>query len=145
MEIQTHIQHQILILLVISVIFLQLAINTLCTTLCLAPVKISKHRSSYRRCSVRKSVIRKFEKFTGKHLCQGLFFNKIAGLRQKRLWHWYFPVNFEKFLRTPFSQTTSGPLPPKAQCEKIAFFVNVLVAILSTMGVKIYRRLSKTY
>ena len=139
-------QHQILIFLVISVIFPQLAIDTLCTTLCLAPVKISKHRSSHRRCSVRKSVITNFEKkFTGKHLYQSLFFNKVAGLRQKRLWHWCFPVNFEKFLRTPFLQTTSGPLLPKAQCEKITFFVNVLVAILSTIGVKIYRRLSKTY
>ena len=30
--------------------------------------------------SVRKGVLRNFAKFTGKHLCQSLFFNKVAGL-----------------------------------------------------------------
>ena len=54
-----------------------------------------------------------FEKFTGKHLCQSPFFNKVAGLRpptslKKRLWHRCFPVNFAKFLRAPFLQNTSG-------------------------------------
>ena len=43
----------------------------------------------------------------GKDLCQSLFFNKVAGLRaatllKKRLWHWCFPLNFAKFLKTPF-------------------------------------------
>ena len=28
----------------------------------------------------KKSVLRNFTKFTGKHLCQSLFYNKIAGL-----------------------------------------------------------------
>ena len=36
----------------------------------------------------KKGVLRNFAKFTGKHLCQSLFFNKVAGLA--------------KFLRTPF-------------------------------------------
>ena len=53
----------------------------------------------------RKGVLSNFAKFTGKHLCQSLFFNKVAGLRPatlltKRLWHRCFPVNFAKFLRT---------------------------------------------
>ena len=39
-----------------------------------------KCRNSHRRCSVRKGVLRNFAKFTGKHLCQSLFFNKVAGL-----------------------------------------------------------------
>ena len=30
----------------------------------------------------KKSVLRNFAKFTEKHLCQSLFFNKVAGLRQ---------------------------------------------------------------
>ena len=38
-------------------------------------------RNSYRRCSVKKGVLRNFAKFTGKHLWQGLIFNKIAALR----------------------------------------------------------------
>ena len=47
------------------------------------------------------------QKFTGKHLCQGSFFNKVVGLRpatllKKRLWHRCFLVNFVKFLNTPF-------------------------------------------
>ena len=35
-------------------------------------------RSSHRACSVRKNVLRNFAKFTGKHLCQSLFFNKVG-------------------------------------------------------------------
>ena len=31
-------------------------------------------------CSLRKGILRNFAKFTGKHLCQSLFFNKVAGL-----------------------------------------------------------------
>ena len=36
-------------------------------------------KSSQQRCSVKKGVLRNFAKFTGKHLCQNLFFNKVAG------------------------------------------------------------------
>ena len=55
---------------------------------------------------MKKGVPKTFAKFTGKHLCQSLFFNKTAGLRpatlKKRIWNRCFPVNFAKFLRTPF-------------------------------------------
>ena len=49
-------------------------------------------------------------------LCQSPFFNKVAGLRsatlfKKRLWQRCFPVNFVKFLRTPFLQNNSVRLP----------------------------------
>ena len=72
-------------------------------------------RSSHRRCYLRKGFLRNFAKFTGKHLCQSLFFNKVAGLRpatvlKKRLWHTCFLVNFAKFLRTSFLRNTSGRL-----------------------------------
>ena len=55
----------------------------------------------------KKGLLRNFTKFTGKILCQSLFFNKDAGLRpatllKKRLWYRCIPVNFVKFLRTPF-------------------------------------------
>ena len=33
----------------------------------------------------KKSVVKNFAKFTGKHLCQSLFFNKVAGLMQLQL------------------------------------------------------------
>ena len=64
-------------------------------------------RSSHRRCSVTKGDLRNFAKFTGKHLCQSLFFNKVAALRsatllKKGLWHRCFPVKFANILRTPF-------------------------------------------
>ena len=34
---------------------------------------------------MKKAVLRNFGKLTGKHLCQGLFFNKVAGLRPATL------------------------------------------------------------
>ena len=37
----------------------------------------SKNRSSHQRCSMEKCVLRNFTKFTGKHLCQSFFFNKV--------------------------------------------------------------------
>ena len=36
-------------------------------------LKYHKFRSSHRRCSVRKSVLRNFGKFTGKHMPESLF------------------------------------------------------------------------
>ena len=52
-------------------------------------------KSSHWRCSVRKDVLRNFAKFTGRPVT----------LLKKRLWHWCFPLNFAKFLRTPFYRT----------------------------------------
>ena len=55
----------------------------------------------------KKGALRNLAKFTGKHLCQNLFFNIVVGLRpatllKKILWHMCFPVNFVKeHLRTP--------------------------------------------
>ena len=72
-------------------------------------------RSSRPEVFCRKGVLRNFAKFAGKHLYQKLFFNFFPGLRpatllKKSLWHRCFPVNFAKFLRTPFLQNTSGRL-----------------------------------
>ena len=38
-------------------------------------------RSSRPEVFCKKSVLRNLAKFAGKHLCQSLFFNKVAGLR----------------------------------------------------------------
>ena len=43
----------------------------------------------------KKSVFKNFTKFTGKHPCQSLLFNKVVGLR-------CFSVNFANFLRASF-------------------------------------------
>ena len=71
------------------------------------------YKSSHPKSSIKKIVLKNFTKFTGKHQCKSLFFNKVAGLRlatlfKKRLRHRCFPVNFRKFLRTLFVQNTSG-------------------------------------
>ena len=66
-------------------------------------MNLSKLRSSRPEVFCKKGALRNFAKLTGQHLCQSLFFNKVAGLRpatllKKRLWHRWFPVNFAKFL-----------------------------------------------
>ena len=65
-------------------------------------VKVKLYGSSLPEVFCRKGVLRNFAKFTGKHQCQSLFFNKVEGLRPLRLWHRCFPMNFSKFLRAPF-------------------------------------------
>ena len=65
----------------------------------------------HQKCSVTKGVLRNFSKFTETPV-PDLFLNKVAGLNRlrpatilkKRLWHECFPVNFEKFLRTPLKE-----------------------------------------
>ena len=71
----------------------------------------SSKSASHQRCFAQKGVLRNFLKFTGKHLYQSLFFNKVAGLRpaallKKRRWLRCFPVNFAKLLITSFLQNT---------------------------------------
>ena len=51
--------------------------------------------------------LKDFAKFKGKHLCWNLFFNVVGDLKasnvvKKRFQHSYFPLNFQKLLRTPF-------------------------------------------
>ena len=81
----------------------------------------------------KKGVLRNFAKFTGKHPCQSLLFRlRPTTLLKKRLWHRCFPVNFAKFLRTPFLQNTSGRLLlnlTKARLDlltKVSKYVNSL-------------------
>ena len=45
---------------------------------CLRLVILSRDRSSRPEVFYKKGVPRNFAKFTGKHLCQSLFFNKVA-------------------------------------------------------------------
>ena len=51
-----------------------------------------------------------------KYIDRGL---RPATLLKKRLWHRCFPVNFVKFLRTPFLQNASGRLLLKEFLESI--------------------------
>ena len=65
------------------------------------------YRSSYLEVFCRKGTLKKFREIHRKTPVPEPLFNKVAGLRpetllKKRLWHRPFPVNFAKFLRTPF-------------------------------------------
>ena len=44
-------------------------------------VSIFLFASLARRGSLKNVVLKNFAKFTGKHLCRSLFFNKVAGLK----------------------------------------------------------------
>ena len=44
---------------------------------------IGKPEAVVQRCSVKKGVLKNFAKITGKHLCQSLFYNKVAGLNNR--------------------------------------------------------------
>ena len=62
----------------------------------------SKYRSSRPEVFYEKGILKSFTKFTGKHLYESFFSNKVTGLRpatllKKRLWHRCFLVNFVKF------------------------------------------------
>ena len=65
--------------------------------------KTSNLRSSHRSCSIKKVALKNFAKFTGKHLCQSLVSNKVAGLRLR---YKCFPGKFAKFLRIPLRKTS---------------------------------------
>ena len=51
---------------------------------------------------MKKVVLTNFSKFTGKHMCQSLFF--------KRLYYRFFTVNFPKFVGPLYLQNTVGRL-----------------------------------
>ena len=117
-------------------------------------VVCSFSRSSHQRCSVRKGVLRDFAKFTGKNLWQSLFFNKVAGwacnsfknrppatLLKKRLWHSSFPLNFAKFLKTPFLQNTSERL----LLQYLIVLLNLLLLVLKIQKKHVFRMLLLVY
>ena len=86
---------------------LMIAVQWLLLAITVNNENVNINRSSRTEVFCKKSALRKFAKFTGKHRWHSLFFNKVTGLRpatllKNRLWHRCFPVNFEKFLRTPF-------------------------------------------
>ena len=64
-------------------------------------------RSSRPEVFCKKGALRNFPKFTGKYLCQSLFFKKVAGLMtatflKKGLWHKCVPASFLKISKNTF-------------------------------------------
>ena len=62
-------------------------------------------RSSRQEVFCKKGALRNFSKSTGKHMCQSLFFNKIAGLRPETLAQ-VFSCEFCKTSKNTFSYRT---------------------------------------
>ena len=79
-------------------------------------VNLKTIRSSHQRCFVRKDALRNFAKFTGNHLWQGLFFNKVVGVHacnfiKKEALAQVFSCEFCKTSENIFLQNSSGRLP----------------------------------
>ena len=84
-------------------------------------VLMSRSKAVDQRCSVKKVFLEFSQNSQEKHLCQSLF-NKVAGLLKRRIEHRCFPVNFAKFLRTPFfieHLWTASSARSKLQIKKI--------------------------
>ena len=101
-----------------------------CAVYKLATFRTAIFRNSRPEVFCKIGALRNFAKLTGKHLCQRLFFNKVAGLGsttllKKILWHRCFPANFAKFLRTPFFLRT--PAVAASIFLRTIFFQNASV------------------
>ena len=73
--------------------------------------RFNGNRSSRPEVFCKKGVLRNFTKFTGKHLYQRLFFNKVAGLRRttslkKSLWHKVFSCEICEISKSRFFYRT---------------------------------------
>ena len=112
-------------------------------------------RSSHRMCSMQKQtpevfckkvVLKNFAKFTGKHLCQSLFFNKVADLRPATppsdcfcLWKRFSEKFYKIHRKTPvppynfIKSETLSQVFSRAFCEifKVTFFTEHLRATAS--------------
>ena len=80
------------------------------------PFIFKSHKSSHRRCFVKKGALRNFAKLTGKHLIQSLFLNEVtdrpeAGnfIKREALALVFF-CEFCNFSKNTFLQNTSGRL-----------------------------------
>ena len=72
----------------------------------------------------KKSVLRNFTKFTGKYLCQSLFFNKVAGLKfiKKETLAKVFSCEFCEISKNTFLQRT-----PLVAASIVCLFRNLLL------------------
>ena len=81
--------------------------------LCFTSILLITIRSSHQRCFVKKVFLEISQNSQESTCARTSFSIKLqaaapATLLKKRLWHRCFPMNFAKFLRTPFSQNTPG-------------------------------------
>ena len=106
-------------------------------------------KSNHQRCSTKKGVFKNFAKFTWKHVCQSLYFNKNAGLNlqhSKETLAQVFSCEFcNIFINTFFTKhlqvtapedwklfrplTTNVPLEKKEPVNRFEGQINRLVSI----------------
>ena len=77
--------------------------------------KLISAKNNYSEAVTRRCYVRNFANFTRKHLCQSLFFNKVADLSpatllKTRLWHRCFCSEFCEISKKTFSTNTSWRL-----------------------------------
>ena len=99
----------------------------LCTNISQIELEILRNssiifRSSHQIGSIKKAILKLFVILTGKHLCRGLFFNKVTGNQacnfiKKRLQHRYFLANIKKFIRRP----TLKNICERLHCQKVFY------------------------
>ena len=94
---------------------------------------IRLNRSSRLEVFCEKGVLRNFAKFTGKHLCQSLFFNKVAGL-----WHRCFPVNFAKIFKSTFFTEHLGTAASKNNKFRVRVRTKVIITTCNHQIQKLY-------
>ena len=83
--------------------------------------KLLTIRSSCPEVFSKKGVLRYFAKFTGKHLCESFFFNKVAGLRpakfiEKEILAQVFSCKFCEISKNTFFHRTSLVAASKLLC-----------------------------
>ena len=111
---------------------------------------LQKNRSSCLEVFCRKGILRYFKKFTGKHLCQSLLFNEVAGLRtvtllKKRFWYKCFTVNFSKFLKTTSTTEHLWWLLLKTHVNQLIFrkeFVDLQLYYSRTFSQEVFKYMS---
>ena len=88
-------------------------INSKCDHMITICSTCRKSKSSHRRCSVKKMFLGISQNSQENTCARVSILIKLQAcnfILKYRLWHRCFPVNFVKFLRTPFLQNTSGRL-----------------------------------
>ena len=85
---------------------------------------IHHNRSSLPEVFCKKGVLRNFATFTGKHLCHGLYFNKVVGLYfiKKETLAQVFSCKICEFSNITFSNRT----PPVAACGSFMRYTVIL-------------------
>ena len=97
------------------------------------------YRNNHSQMFFKTGVFKIFAKFTGKHLCQSLFFNKVAGPKTSFKKRFCFLVSFVKFLRTLFKQNTSGIQKKKKINKEAELNQSIFISVIKYHCDTLYR------